>query len=377
MFIEPEEIPALGHSYGVWTVDTHATCTEAGSKHKECSACGDKVTEEIVSTGHIWNEDYTVDKEATCEEVGSKSIHCSNCDKLKDITAIESVAHEWGYYVTVKAASCEEKGVILEKCAICKELRNVATPELNHSYKAIVTKPTCKVKGYTTYICKCGERYKAKYTNATGHSYGTYKTTKKAGFGTKGTQTSTCKNANCTSKKTKSIAALKTPTLSKTTFTFDNKAKKPAVTVKNTAGSKVKSTVTYASGRKAVGKYAVKVKVDTANYKGTKTVYFKINPKGASNVKLTAGKKQFTVKWAKPKVAYRKQITGYQVKYAATSDKLKNAKPVTVKGNSVTSKTIKKLNAKKTYKVQVRTYKKIGKNYYYSGWSKVKSVKTK
>ncbi len=36
-----------------------------------------------------------------------------------------------------------------------------------------------------------------------------------------------------------------------------------------------------------------------------------------------------------------------------------------------------KIKAKKTYYVQLRTYKKIGSGYYYSGWSKTKKVKTK
>ena len=36
-----------GHSYGDWIIDKEATTTEEGSKHKECSACGDTVTESI------------------------------------------------------------------------------------------------------------------------------------------------------------------------------------------------------------------------------------------------------------------------------------------------------------------------------------------
>lgn len=39
--------------------------------------------------------------------------------------------------------------------------------------------------------------------------------------------------------------------------------------------------------------------------------------------------------------------------------------------------TVKKLSKKKKYYVRVRTYKKVGKAYYYSSWSKAVSVKTK
>ena len=41
-----------------------------------------------------------------------------------------------------------------------------------HSYDAVMTKPTCTEKGYTTYTCsKCGNRYVADETKALGHSY--------------------------------------------------------------------------------------------------------------------------------------------------------------------------------------------------------------
>ena len=38
---------ALGHSYGEWVVTKEPTTTEMGLKEKECSVCGDKVTEDI------------------------------------------------------------------------------------------------------------------------------------------------------------------------------------------------------------------------------------------------------------------------------------------------------------------------------------------
>ena len=194
-----------------------------------------------------------------------------------------------------------------------------------------------KIAGKQCSVCK--EVITAqKAIPAKGHKYGAYKTTTKAGFNKKGVRTSVCQNSGCKNKKTKTIAALKALVLAATEYTFDNKVKKPAVTVKTTAGTKVSGTVTYDKGRKAVGKYVVKVTVNNANYNGTKTVYFKINPKVASNVKLTKGKKQFTVKWSKPNATYRKQITGYQVKYAVSAAKLKNAKPVTVKGTNYYSK---------------------------------------
>lgn len=70
------------------------------------------------------------------------------------------------------------------------------------------------------------------------------------------------------------------------------------------------------------------------------------------------------------------QTTGYQIQYS-TSSTFKSAKTVTVSKNETTNKTISKLKAKKKYYVRIRTYKKIGSAYYYSAWSKAKTVTTK
>ena len=52
-------------------------------------------------------------------------------------------------------------------------------------------------------------------------------------------------------------------------------------------------------------------------------------------------------------------------------------KKVTIKKNKTTSTIVKKLKNKKKYYVRIRTYKTVSGKKYYSGWSKVKNVKTK
>lgn len=166
----------------------------------------------------------------------------------------------------------------------------------------------------------------------------------------------------------------KTISLSKVSYTYDGKSKKPTVTVKDSKGNKITSsnyTVSYQTGRKNVGKYKVVVKFK-GNYIGTKNLYFKINPKGTSISKLTSGKKKVTVKLKKQAT----QTTGYQLWYS-TSSKFKNAKTVKITKNKILSKTISKLSAKKKYYVKVRTYKVINGVTYYSEWSRVKFIKTK
>lgn len=82
------------HVYGDWVTDKEASCTEGGSKYKEC-ACGDIVIEEIPVVDHEWNEEFTVDKEPTCTEECSKLIHCVNCGAIKDGEVIPKFDHIW------------------------------------------------------------------------------------------------------------------------------------------------------------------------------------------------------------------------------------------------------------------------------------------
>ena len=108
------------------------------------------------------------------------------------------------------------------------------------------------------------------------------------------------------------------------------------------------------------------------NYTGTVKKTFLINPKPTKLSKLTAGSKQFTVKWAKQ----ASQTTGYQIQYSSRSD-FKSQKTVTVSDAGKTSKSVSGLLKKQKYYVRVRTYKIIGKKKYYSTWSAVKTVMTK
>ncbi len=183
------------------------------------------------------------------------------------------------------------------------------------------------------------------------------------------------------SKTYKILAKKITPTviLSTTNYTYSGTAKKPIVAVKD--GTKQLATsnysVSYASGRKNVGRYAVKVTLKK-NYSGYKTVYFNINPKGTTISKLTKASKAFTVKWKKQSAKMSTaRVTGYQIQYSTSKTFASGNKTVTVKGYSKVSKKISKLKAKKTYYVRIRTYTKIGTRTYYSVWSAKKYVKTK
>ena len=72
-----------------------------------------------------------------------------------------------------------------------------------HSYKDIVTAPTCTAKGYTTHTCACGDSYVDTYVDALGHAWDNGKVTKEPTATETGIRTYTC--TRCHETKTESI----------------------------------------------------------------------------------------------------------------------------------------------------------------------------
>lgn len=152
-------------------------------------------------------------------------------------------------------------------------------------------------------------------------------------------------------------------------FAYNGEAKKPTVTVKDSKGNTLKKdtdyTVTYASGRKAVGSYKVTVK-GTGKYSFTKTLTFKINPAKAKLTSVTSKSAgTMLVKWNK-----MSGVTGYQIKYTVGD----TTKTVKVAKASTVSKTIKSLKKGKRYTVSIRSYKTVNDTTYYSAYSSTKDV---
>ena len=353
-----------------------ATCTTAGnSAYYTCDGCDkwfadatglveitDKTSVKIPAPGHTAGTEWKSDDTNHWHE-------CSRCHDKKDEAAhdygSDNVCDTCGYYKTVphthnltlvaaKAATCTEGGKeAYYKCEGCgkfyedvlgtKEITDLASwgniAKIAHTTKQTVTKATPTANGKIVNYC------------------------------------SVCKKTLSTTVIPKA-SSIK---LKATSLTYNGKVRTPKVIVKDRTGKTlVKNTdytVSYAKGRKYVGKYAVKITFN-GKYSGTKTLYFTIKPKATSISSLKAGSKKFTVKWKKQAT----QTTGYQVQYSASS-KFSKAKTVTVGKNTTVSKKISKLSGKKKYYVRVRTYKTVkinGKSIrIYSGWSKAKTVTTK
>ena len=259
-------------------------------------------------------------------------------------------------------STCKQVGLKVYHCTICnEELGTHTIPKASHSYKAATcTAPkTCKTCGATS-------------GNKLGHTY--VKKTTKATLTKDGSIKNVCKTCGYTSSSVTTIYKASKVSLSKTSYTYNGKVQKPSVVVKDSKGKTISAshyTVTYASGRKIVGTYKVTIKFK-GNYSGTKTLTFKIVPAATSVSKLTAAAKALTVKWSKKTT----QVTGYEIQYS-TSKSFSSYKTKTVTKNSTTSVKLTGLSAKKTYYVRIRTYKMVNGKKIYSGWSVVKSAKTK
>ena len=231
---------------------------------------------------------------------------------------------------------------------------------------------TCTKDGEKTYTCSgCGET-KTEVIKATGHKMGAWKTVASATTQKAGRQERSC--TICNYKETRSIPKLKSYNFkvvsSKSAVTYNGKAQKPAVTV-------------YAGNKKISSKYY------TVSYKNNTAVgTAMITIQGKGNYKKYSGKTTFRINLQKTTLSSAKssrkgqlQATwkktagnaGYQIQYA-TNAKFSGAK---TKNTKATRYTFKGLKSKRKYYVRVRTYKKVGSNYWYSKWSNVRNVKIK
>lgn len=131
---------------------------------------------------------------------------------------------------------------------------------------------------------------------------------------------------------------------------------------------------TNSAGKDYVASYTGDHYICVWNYGGEQYKYTiqmrTMSPSKTSITSLSGGKKSITVKWKKV------TCSGYQIQYADNA-KMKKAVTKTIKKSGTTKLTVKKLKAKKKYYVRVRAYKTVNGKKYYSGWSKIKSVKTK
>ena len=114
-----KEIPALGHSWGEWTVTTPASCTATGEKTRTCDRCAATEKRELAKTGHTEVVDPAV--EATCTEPGkTEGKHCSVCNAVIKAQEVIPAKGHTEVIDTAVAPTCTEPGKTEGKhCSVC------------------------------------------------------------------------------------------------------------------------------------------------------------------------------------------------------------------------------------------------------------------
>ena len=153
-------------------------------------------------TSHVCPENLTFFEsvQADCYNDGSIAYYeCScgklyldeNCEEEAENVIIEAYNHPAQNVIKTDAvaATCLTDGNIeYYTCTLCQgvfaDIECTTVPETTvikatgHSYDKVLTPPTCKEKGFTTYICSsCGDNYVSDYVDVTDHSYGEWDVT--------------------------------------------------------------------------------------------------------------------------------------------------------------------------------------------------------
>jgi len=174
----PDSTANCTHEATEWIVDKNASCSEVGSKHKECVSCKKKLeTAEIATIAHT--EEIVIGKAAACGEKGlTDGKKCSVCNAVileqQEITALEHNESDW---IIDKNAEIGVAGSKHKECTRCSTLlKTEEIPALDetHVCKGVewvtVTPATCKEKGVISFICSCGKSTKTEFIAMAPHT---------------------------------------------------------------------------------------------------------------------------------------------------------------------------------------------------------------
>lgn len=273
----------------------------------------------------------------------------------------------------------------LTMLVLCTPAFAAEVTDCEHDYIVTsIVEPTCTEQGYTTYTCQlCGDTYDAEYVDSLGHDWDQGTVTTEPTYSSSGVMTYVCNR--CGEEKTESIAKLPqtkisscTATLNKTTYTYDGKAKKPGVTVKDGSKTLVDGadyTVSYTNNKKigtatavisGMGKYTGNLELKftiklgtpsiskvTCTGSGMKISWGKVSGasgyyvyRGSKKIKTTTSTSYTDTKAATNGTKYQYKIVAYTGSSKTTSGKKSAYFLTTPKISSLKSSAAKKLTVK-------------------------------
>ena len=308
-----EIIPALSHKLDDGVVSKKPTCTEKGIITYTCTLCNSTFDRELAidPDAHEWDEG-KVTKEPDCKDKGITTYTCALCGTTKEEEIPKTDDHKWDEGKVTKEPTCGKVGVKTFTCSVCGNTRTEEIPATGAHYFGkgeVIKEADCTHAGLKHYVCSgCGLEVDTVVPKSAVHKFDSGKVTKAATLTEKGSITYTC--TLCGKKLTRSIPKLKnisdtSITLSSTKYTYDGKAKSPAVTVKDGSKTLTKGTdytLVYTNNTNAGSAY-VTVK-GKGGYTSSVKCYFTIAAADISKATLSGvkGSYEYTGKGITPAV---------------------------------------------------------------------------
>ncbi len=178
---DSEVIPAKGHTYGEWQVETAASCETDGTESRVCTVCGkdsSRQTQVLAALGHSWEDTYTTDVNPGCLEEGRESIRCGVCGKVREESerVIPALGHTMGEWEEILSPDCDDSGSRRRSCQVCGWTETEIVNPNGHAWLGEYTvdrQPTCTEDGSMSLHCaNCSAVEDSREIPARGHSFG-------------------------------------------------------------------------------------------------------------------------------------------------------------------------------------------------------------
>ncbi len=159
------------HTNSEWIVDTEPTCTKEGSRHIECTVCGETKETEIIPATGIHTIVIDEAKPATCLESGlTEGCHCSVCGQtIVAQEVIEKTTHTYSDWIIDVQPTCILSGNRHRECTVCHSILE-SEMMVSTGIHTPVTDPakaaTCMSTGLTegSHCSVCGQTIVAQRT---------------------------------------------------------------------------------------------------------------------------------------------------------------------------------------------------------------------
>lgn len=170
------------HSVSAWIEDSAPSCEADGSRHKECTECGEILKTETIDALAHTESNWIVDTQATCNAEGKKHIECIECHTVIETDITSKLAHTPSSWITDTVATCKTEGKRHKECTACHEILDTRTVgKLAHTPKDAVREnvieANCKTEGSydeVVYCAICSEKIsstKETIAKTTTHTY--------------------------------------------------------------------------------------------------------------------------------------------------------------------------------------------------------------